>query len=169
MKPLAHVVFALAVAAVQAALLRWFGGGAFPVALLAACVVHLGLHGGNVDGSVGAAGIGYVMDLMAGTPKGLMTFLAVLLFVATRAVSAAVDVRGRAPFALLSGLGAIFVSAGALLLTRATVPAEAAPGPLLVPRMLLEGVLTGALSPLLLAGLRRVDAMFHREEPGLLR
>ncbi len=169
MKPLAHVVFALAVAAVQAALLRWFGGGAFPVALLAACIVHLGLHGGNVDGSVGAAGIGYVMDLMAGTPKGLMTFLAVLLFVATRAVSAAVDVRGRAPFALLSGLGAIFVSAGALLLARATVPAEAAPGPLLVPRMLLEGVLTGALSPLLLAGLRRVDAMFHREEPGLLR
>jgi hypothetical protein len=122
-----------------------------------------------VDGSVGAAGIGYVMDLMAGTPKGLMTFLAVALFVATRAVSAAVDVRGRAPFALLSGLGAIFVSVGALLLTRATVPAEAAPGPILLPRILLEGFLTGALSPLVLAGLRRVDGMFHREEPGLLR
>ncbi|HET7825723.1 MAG TPA: hypothetical protein VFK90_10335 [Anaeromyxobacter sp.] len=169
MKPLAHVLLALALAAVQAALGRWFGGGAFPVALLAACVVYLGLHGGNVDGSVGAAGVGYVMDLMAGTPKGLMTFLAVLLFVATRAVSAAVDVRGRGSFALLSGVGAIFLSVGALLLTRATVPAEAAPGHILVPRMLLEGFLTGALSPLVFAGLRRVDGMFHREEPGLLR
>ena len=39
----------------------------------------------------------------------------------------------------------------------------------LVPRMLLEAVLTGALSPLVLAGLRRVDGVFHREEPGLLR
>jgi cell shape-determining protein MreD len=168
-KPVAHVLVALALAAVQAAVLRWVGGGAFPVALLAACIVYLGLHGGNVDGSVGAAGIGYVMDLMAGSPKGLMTFLAVLLFLVTRAVSASVDVRGRAPFALLSGLGAIFVSVGALLLTRATMPAEAAPGALLVPRILLEGFLTGALSPLVFAGLRRVDAMFHREEPGLLR
>jgi hypothetical protein len=168
-KPLAHVLLALALAAVQAAVLRWAGGGAFPVALVAACIVYLGLHGGNVDGSVGAAGIGYVMDLMAGTPKGLMTFLAVLLFLVTRAVCAAVDVRGRAPFALLSGLGAVFVSLGSLLLTRATAAAEAAPGPLLLPRMLLEGVLTGALSPFVFAGLRRVDGMFHREEPGLLR
>jgi rod shape-determining protein MreD len=35
--------------------------------------------------------------------------------------------------------------------------------------MLAEAVLTAALSPLLLAGLRRVDGLFHREEPGLLR
>jgi len=168
-KPLAHVLVALALAAVQAAVLRWVGGGTFSVALLAACVVYLGLHGGNVDGSVGATGIGYVMDLMAGTPKGLMTFLAVLLFVVVRAVSAAVDVRGRAPYALLSGFGAVFLSFGALLLTRYTADAEAAPGVLLLPRMIVEGVLTGALSPLLFPGLRRIDGMFHREEPGLLR
>jgi len=168
-KPLAHVIFALGLAAVQAALLRWAGGGWFSLSLLAACVVYLGLHGGNVDGSVASAGVGYVMDLMAGTPKGLMTFLAVLLFLVVRAVSAAVDVRGRAAFALLSGLGAIFLSLGALLLTRYTVAAEAAPGAGLLPRMLGEGLLTGALSPLVLGGLRRLDAMFHREEPGLLR
>jgi cell shape-determining protein MreD len=168
-KPLAHVIFALGLAAVQVALLRWFGGGWFSLSLLAACVVYLGLQGGNVDGSVASAGVGYVMDLMAGSPKGLMTFLAVLLFLVVRAVSAAVDVRGRAAFALLSGLGAIFLSLGALILTRYTVPAEAAPGASLVPRMLVEGLLTGALSPLVLAALRRLDAAFHREEPGLLR
>ena len=169
MKPLAHVAFALALAAVQAAVLRWAGGGVFSVALLAACVVYLGLHGGNVDGTVAATGIGYVMDLMASSPKGLMTFLALLLFLVVRAVSAAVDVRGRASFALLSGLGAIFLSLGALLLTRYTAAAEAAPGAILLPRMIVEGFLTGVLSPLVFLGLRRVDGMFHREEPGLLR
>ncbi len=168
MKPLAHVTFALVLAGVQAAVLRWAGGGAFPVALVAACLVYLGLHGGNVDGAVASAGVGYVMDLMAGTPKGLMTFLAVLLFLVVRAVSASIDVRGRASFALLSGLGAVFLSIGALLLTRYTVAAEAAPGAVLLPRILAEGVLTGALSPLVAMGLRRLDALFHREEPGLL-
>jgi hypothetical protein len=49
------------------------------------------------------------------------------------------------------------------------VAVEAAPGAVLLPRMLVEAVLTGALAPLVLAGLRRVDALFQREEPGLLR
>jgi hypothetical protein len=168
-KPLVHVLFALALAAVQAAVLRWAGGGWLPLSLLAACVVYQGLHGGNVDGSVAAAGVGYVMDLMAGSPKGLLTFLAVLLFVAVRAVSAAVDVRSRAAFGLLSGGGALFLSLGVLVLTRYTVPSEAAPGAILLPRMLFEGVLTGLLSPPILLALRRVDGLFHREEPGLLR
>ncbi len=169
MKPLAHVLFALALAGVQAALLRWFGGGTFSLALPAACVVYAALHGGNVDGSISAAGVGYVMDLVGGTPKGLMTFLAVALFLAVRATSAAVDVRSRSGFAALSGLGALFLSVGSLLLTRYTAPPESAPGAILVPRMLGEAVLTGALSPLVLAGLRRIDGLFHREEPGLLR
>lgn len=169
MKPLAHVLFALLLAALQAALLRWAGGGAFSLALLAACVVYLGLHGGNVDGSVAAAGIGYVMDLMAGSPKGLMTALAVLLFLTVRAVSTTVDLRSRGAFALLSGAGALFLSLGAMILTRYTVALEAAPGAALLPRMLLEAVLTGVLAPLVLVGLRRLDGLFRAEEPGLLR
>jgi len=168
-KPLAVVAFALLLAAVQAALLRWIGGGAFPLALLAACVVYVGLHGGNVEGSISAAGVGYVMDLMAGSPKGLMTFLAVLLFLVVRAVSAAVDVRSRAAFGLLSGVGALFISAGAAILLRNIAPDESAPGAVLVPRMLLEAVLTGVLAPAVLVGLRRIDGLFHRDEPGLLR
>ncbi|HEX9050458.1 MAG TPA: hypothetical protein VF841_08010 [Anaeromyxobacter sp.] len=169
MKPVAHVLFALALAGVQAALLRWLGGGSFSLALPAACVIYVALHGGNVDGSISAAGVGYVMDLMGGSPKGLMTFLAVALFLAVRATSAAVDVRSRSGFAALSGLGALFLSVGALLLTRYTAPPEAAPGAILLPRILGEAVLTGALSPIVLAGLRRVDGLFHREEAGLLR
>lgn len=169
MKALAHVLVALLLAGLQAALLRWVGGGAFSVALLAVCVVHLGLHEGNVDGSVAAAGTGYVLDLVTGAPKGLHTFLCVLLFVAVRAVAAAVDVRGRAPFALLSGLGALVLSSGAFILTRYTAPPDLAPRALLLPRMLVEAAATAAVAPLVLALLRRVDGLFAREEPGLLR
>lgn len=168
MKPLAHVAFALVVVALQISLLRWLGGGALPVMLLAACVVHQGLAGGNVEGSVAAAGTGYLLDLVGGTPKGLMTFLAVLVFVIVRGASMAVDVRGRATFGLLSGGAALTMSLGALVLARYTSPAEVAPGLALVPRILLEAVLTGLAAPLLLPALRRIDALFHREEPGLL-
>ncbi len=169
MKPLAHVLFALLLAGLQAAFLRLVGGGVFSISLLAACVVYLGLHGGNVEGLLTAAGIGYVLDLLAGTPKGLMTFLAVLLFLATRAVAAAVDVRGRARFGFLSGAGALFLSAGAMILLHYVLPEEAAPGIRLIPRMLVEALLTGLFAPLVLLGMRAVDKRFHREEPGLLR
>lgn len=169
MKPLAHVLFALLLAALQAALLRWAGGGALPATLLAACLVYLGLHGGNVDGSVAAAGVGYVLDLVTGTPKGLFTFLAVAAFVVIRGAGAAVDVRGRAGFAALSAVCSLGLSLGAFVLLRYTSPAESAPGATLVPRILLDAVVTAALSPLVLAGMRRIDGMFHREEPGLLR
>jgi rod shape-determining protein MreD len=168
-KPLAHVLFALVLAGVQAAVLRWVGGGWFSLALPAACVVYVGLHGGNVDGSISAAGVGYVMDLMSGSPKGLLTFLSVALFLVVRATSAAVDVRSRASFGALSGFGALFLSLGSLLLSRYTSSPEGAPGATLLPRMLGEAILTGLLAPIVLAGLRRVDGMFHREEPGLLR
>jgi len=168
-KPVAHVAFALLLGALQAALLRWLGGGSFSICLLACCVVWAGMHGGIVDGSVASAGIGYLMDLAAGTPKGLMTFLAVALFVAVRAVSAAVDLRGRAGFALLSGLGALFLSIGATVLLRSTSASEAVPGWGLTGRMLLEALLTGAAAPVVAVGLQRLDALFHREEPGLLR
>jgi cell shape-determining protein MreD len=168
-KPLAQVLFALLLAGIQAAVLRWLGGGAFSVSLLAACVVYVALHGGNVDGAVASAGVGYVLDIVSGSPKGLMTFLAVLLFVGVRAVGAAVDVRSRAGFAALSGLAAFAMSLGALILTRYTVAPEAQPGAALLPRMLLEAVITAAASPLVLACMRRMEGWFHRDEPGLLR
>jgi rod shape-determining protein MreD len=168
-KPVAYVAFALALAALQGAVLRWVGGGAVSLLLPVACVVYLGIHGGNVEGSVGAAGVGYVLDLVTGSPKGLMTFLAVVVFVLVRAVNVAVDVRGRAGFAGLTFLAALATSLGGMSLTRLTAAPEAAPGLGLVPRMLVEAFLTAALSPLVLAGMRRLEGLFRREEPGLLR
>jgi rod shape-determining protein MreD len=168
-KPLAHVVFALALAALQGAVLRWAGGGAVSLLLPVACVVYLGVNGGNVDGSVGAAGVGYVMDLVTGSPKGLMTFLAVVVFVLVRAVNAAVDVRGRAGFAGLTFLAALATSLGGMVLTQLTSAEEVAPGLALLPRILVEALLTAALSPFVFMGMRRLEGLFRREEPGLLR
>gem|GEM_PF-2159652 len=169
MKPLLHILFALVLSALQAAVLRWVGGGAFSLMLPAACVVYLAIHAGNVDGSVGAAGVGYVLDLGCGTTKGLMTFLAVVTFLLVRAVNAAVDVRGRWGFAALSGAATLILSLGALVLVRVAAPPEVAPGIRLMPRMLMEALLTGALSPLVLGGMKRIDGLFRREDPGLLR
>ena len=81
------LLFAVFVTAVQAAVLQHFGGGSWPVALAVPCVVFLALHAGNIDGPLGAAAIGWFMDLWAGGHRGQLTFLAVLLFVAGRVVA----------------------------------------------------------------------------------
>lgn len=169
MKPAAQVLFALCCLGLQSAALRWLGGGAVALSLAAPCLVYVALHGGNVDGSVSAAGIGFVLDAVSGTPRGLLTFLGVGLFLLARAAGAAVDVRGRIGFAALSFLGSLVLSVGATLLLRYTAGPELGPGPGLVPRMLLEALLTALVSPLVLEGMRRLDKLFHREEPGLLR
>jgi len=159
---------ALALAGLQAALARHLGGGAVTACLLAPLLVHLALTAGNVDGAVGAAAVGYVLDLVAGTPKGLMTFLAVAVFLATRLTGAAVEVRGRVGFALLSGAATLGLSVGAVALQRLVALPEAAPAWSLLPRLLAEAVVTGLLAPLLLLGLRRLDALLGEEEPGLI-
>jgi rod shape-determining protein MreD len=160
---------ALLLASLQAALLRWVGGGLFSLSLSLPVVVYLALHAGNVDGALGAAAVGYVLDLLAGGPKGLMTFLAVALFLVSRLAVAALSIHGKTGFAVLSGVGTFAVGFAALLFTRAVSPAESAPGFGLLGRMAVDALLTGALSPLVLVALRRVDGLFAREEPGLLR
>jgi hypothetical protein len=169
MKPLVHILFALLLAALQAALLRWIGGGVVSLMLPVACVAYLAVQAGNVEGSVGAAGIGYVLDVTMGGPKGLMTFLAMVVFLLVRAVHAAVDVRGRWGFAVLTALATLATSLGALLMLRLAAAPEVAPGLRLVPRMLVEALLTGAAAPLVLAGMKWIDGLFKREDPGLLR
>ncbi|HET6438111.1 MAG TPA: hypothetical protein VFG59_08620 [Anaeromyxobacter sp.] len=169
MKPLLHILFALLLATLQAAALRWLGGGSFSLMLPVACIVYLAIHAGNVEGTVGAAGVGYVLDHSLGTTKGLMTFLAVSVFVAVRALNAAVDVRGRLGFAALTATATLVMSISAALLVQMAAPLEVAPGLRLVPRMLLEALLTGVLSPAVLLGMKRIDGLFRREEPGLLR
>jgi hypothetical protein len=169
MRPVAAFLVALALASIQAGVLRFAGGGALPLALALPVVVYLGLNAGNVDGAVGAAAVGYVVDLMAAGPKGLMTFLAVALFLFSRLVAAALALQGRIGFALLTGVGTFLYGGVALLFLQAVSPAESAPGLLLLGRLLVEALATALASPLVYEVMRRVDGFFVREESGLLR
>jgi hypothetical protein len=169
MRPLFVSAFALVLVSLQAVLLHHLGGGAVSVALALPIVVYLGLHAGNVEGAVGAAGVGYVLDLMSGGPKGLMTSLAVALFLFSRLAGGALSIQGSLGFALLSGAGTFLYGVLALLVTGAVSPGDSAPGLGLFGRVLVEAIATGFAAPLVLAALRRVEGLFAREEPGLLR
>lgn len=168
MRPLVFVLAGLLLATLQAVLLRWVGGGAISLQLLAPCLAWLALEAENVEGVVAAAGIGWIMDLFAGTPAGLFTFLGVLAFLASRAAGVAVDLRGRAGFAALAGAGCLGLSVGAILLQRWAGAPEAAPGAGLLPRAILEAILTALASPLVLVGMNRLDGLLGREEPGIV-
>src|SRR4030042_2981678 len=157
MKPFVVFLFALVLASVQAALLRSLGGGAVALALALPIVIYLGLHGGNVEGAGGGVRVGYVVDLMAGGPKGLMTFLAVALFLCSRLAGAALSVQGKIGFAVLSFAGTFFYGAAALLLPRVGAPVESAPSFSLLGRILVEALLTGLISPVVLGAMRRVE------------
>lgn len=168
MRTLAFVGVGLLLAAVQAVLLRRLGGGSVPLQLLAPCLAWLALEAENVEGIVAAAGIGWVLDAFAGTPTGLFVFLGVFTFLVGRGAGMAVDLRGRAGFAVLAAAACLLLSVGAVLLQRWAGAGEAAPGGALVGRMIGEAVLTGLLSPLVLLVLTRVDGLLGREEPGIV-
>jgi rod shape-determining protein MreD len=159
-RPLLHALLALALSGVQAALLRHVGGGAFTLCLPVVLLVHLALTTELVDGAVAAFAVGYVLDVAGGGTKGLLTSLAVATFLAVRAIRVGVEVRGWAPFAALCGLSTFGLSAGAVAISRSVSPEALRPSWELLPRVALAALLTGLVSPLLLLGLRRLDAAF---------
>jgi rod shape-determining protein MreD len=167
-RALGFVLACLLLAAFQAVLLRWLGGGRLPLQLLVPCIAWLGLKAGNVEGVAAAAGIGYLMDLFSGVPTGLFTFLAVVLHLFSRAAGLAVDLQGRAGFAVLCGAGSLVVALGAVSLQRWFGAVDAEPGLLLLPRILAEAALAALASPLVHVGMARLDALLGREEAGLL-
>jgi hypothetical protein len=167
-KPVTYALAALLLTALQAALLHQLGGGAVTICLAAPLLAHLALGAGSVEGAVGAAAIGYVLDVTAGAPKGLLTALSVAVFLGARLVGAAVHVRGRLGFAVLSAAATLGLSAGGVAMLRAVALPEAQPTWGLWPRLLEEALLTGLVAPLLLSLLRRLDGLLGAEAPDLI-
>jgi rod shape-determining protein MreD len=162
-----HAALALVLVGLQAALLRHLGGGAFTLGLPVILLIHLALTTELVDGAVAAAAVGYVLDVASGGTKGLLTSLAVATFLAVRLIRVGVEVRGWAGFAALCGLAALGLSAAAVAITRSVAPPELRPGWALLPRMALAALLTALASPLLLWGLRRLDAALGEQASDL--
>jgi hypothetical protein len=79
-----------------------------------------------------------------------------------------VDLRTHAGFAVLTGAASLAASLGTMLLQRWAGVPEAAPGAGLLPRALAQAILTAAAAPLVWIGMKRLDALLGREEPGLV-
>lgn len=166
--PLATVA-ALLLVAVGASVTRQIAGGAVSIALAVPVIVWLGLETPVIEGAIGAALVGVVLDGAAGGPGGLLTFLAVLVFVGVRAGAGPFDARSMPGFGLLSGAAAFGMGVGALLLTRYVSPPSQAPGWGLLGRVLVEAFLTGLAAPPIRWVLDRLLVSSHREGHGVLR
>lgn len=141
------LLLATVLSGLQAALSRHLGGGWIPLALPVVLLAWAGLEADLLEGCALALAVGYVMDVFAGAPKGLLTFLAVLAFQGSRLARSSLAVHGPLGFAGLVGGATTVVGAGALLLTRLTAPPEALPAGGLLWRVLLESAV-GALAAL---------------------
>lgn len=165
--PMASVA-ALLLVAIGASATGQLSGGAVSVALAVPVVVWLGLETTVIEGAIGAAVVGVILDASAGGPGGLLTFLAVLVFVGVRAGAGAFDARTPLGFGLLSGVATLGMGLGALLLLRYVTPSATAPGWNLLGRVAVESLLTGLAAPAIRWVLDRLLVPGHREQPGLL-
>jgi hypothetical protein len=163
--------FALAVAlsGAQAALLHRLGGGRLSLALPLALAVWLGLEAPLLEGVFAALAVGWAVDVFGAGPQGLLTFLAVVLYLTSRMARTALAFHGRAGFAAMTALGTFFFGATAFVLQRATAAPEVAPAAALLWRVALEALGTGLVAAVLhpaLAWLER--SLVGEDEPDVL-
>lgn len=165
----ASALLAVALLGAQSALLQRLGGGRVPLALPLALVVWQGLEAPLLEGTLASLAVGYAVDVFAGGAQGLLTSLAVVLFLTSRLARNALALHGRAGFGALVALQVFCYGATAFLLVRATAAAETAPSPWLLLRGLAEALATGALAALAQPLLARLERLLAREpEPGVL-
>ena len=166
--PLASVA-ALLLVAIGATATRQLTGGAVSLALAVPVVVWLALETPAIEGAIGAALVGTLLDAAAGGPSGLLTFLSIVVFVGVRAGAGPFDARTPLGFGLLSGVATFAMGLGAVVLLRYVTPSAAAPGWSLLGRVLVEAALTGLAAPPIRWVLDRVLVPAHRDHPGVLR
>lgn len=168
-RTLASFALAIALSGAQAGLLLHLGGGALPLCLPLALVCWAAVEGELVEGLATAVAVGWVLDVFAGTPRGLLVFQAVVALLLCRLARSSLAVHGRIGFGLLTGGAVTAAGLGALLLTRLTAPDEARPGAGLVGRVFLEALATALAAGLLQGLLVRLERLLVREpDPGIL-
>jgi hypothetical protein len=166
---LAAVVLAVALAGAQSALLLRLGGGRVSLALPLALVVWQGLEAPLLEGTLASLAVGFAVDVFAGGSQGLLTSLAVVLYLTSRLARNALSFHGRLGFGALVALQVFCYGATAFLLVRATAAAEAAPSAWLLWRGLGEALATGVVAALAQPLLARLERHLAREpEPGVL-
>jgi hypothetical protein len=163
------LALALALSGAQSALLQRLGGGAVSLALPLALVVWQGLAAPLVEGAAAALAVGFAVDVLAGGSQGLLTSLAVLLYLTSRLARSALALQGRGGFGALVAIQLSCLGATAFLLVRVTAAPEADPSPWLLWRVLVEALASGAVAALAHPLLQRLERLLAREpDPGVL-
>jgi hypothetical protein len=173
MRIAAQVLLAYALVLVLGCVWRWMPLPRAAPDVVALCAVYLGLTArrGLAPSTLGAVMIGYLGDLLTGTPQGLLALTAGVMCIAGHVIHRRLLVRGWAVTigfsfftALLAGLVALGLRAlGGL------VPEAAMDGEMWV--LLLACAVTGLAGPLVFRLCRRLDARFartHRERDAAL-
>jgi cell shape-determining protein MreD len=155
--------------AISASVTSQLSGGAVSLALAVPVIVWLGLETPVVEGAIGAALVGVLLDASAGGPGGLLTSLSVIILLSVRAGAGPFDARSRLGFALLCGAATFLMGFGAILLTRYVTSSNADPSWGLLGRVLVESLLTAVAAPAIRWALDRVLVPAHRDHSGILR
>lgn len=160
---------ALLLVAIGATLARQLAGGAVSLALAVPVIAWLGMETTVIEGVLGAALVGLILDASAGGPAGLLTFLSVILVVGVRVGSGPFDARSALGFGLLSAAATFLMGFGAIVLLRYVSAEASAPGYGLLGRVTVEALLTGLAAPAIRVVLDRVLVPAAREQVGVVR
>jgi hypothetical protein len=139
------------------------------VAALVAAYLGLTARVGIAPAVAGAVSVGYLADLLGGTPPGLHALVCGAVCILGHLVHRRILVRGRA---MTLGFSAFVGAAAALLIELIGIAADRGLGfGLILAAIALVAVTTGAIGPLVFWLHRRIDAAFartHRERDAAL-
>lgn len=168
MKLVAIVCFSLLLLALETALLRPLGLSIARPDVGVAAVLFLALRCHGLEGALGAAAVGYFVDVLSGQPTGLYVFAGVLTFLVSRFAAPFVEARSAAAFAALAApIDALHNLAvwGLTLVAAAPGTSRAA----MLRAVPLSALLTALAALLVWPAFRRLEGLFEKPDTGLLR
>lgn len=168
MKLVALLLASLLLLAVECALLRPLGFAVARPDVGVAAVLFFALRCHGLEGALGAAAVGYFVDVLSGQPSGLYVFAAVFTFLLSRLVAPFVETRSAAAFAALAApIDALHnLTVWGLCLVGTAPGADRGAMLRAVP---LSAVLTAVAGALVFLVLRRLESLFEKPDTGLLR
>jgi hypothetical protein len=168
MKLASLLAAALFFLALEGALLVPLGLSVSRVDVGVSFLVFFALRLNTLEGALGAAAVGYFMDVLGGQPSGLAVFAAVLTFLVARLTAPFVEAKSALAFAAVCApLDAFYnLTAWALCLV-GTPPGQSRSA--MLRSVPLTAALTALAALLLWPALRRLLAAFEKPDTGLLR
>jgi hypothetical protein len=154
--------------ALEGALLRPLGLSVARFDVGVAFVVFLALRLSTLEGAVGAAAVGYFMDVLCGQPSGLPVFAAVLTFLVARFAAPFVEAKSALAFAAVCAPIDAFFNLVVWALALVGTPPGQGRGAMLSAVPLTAG-LTALAALLLWPVMRRLLGAFEKPDTGLLR